>query len=70
VPAADPLVDEHRRHLDAASCWGVPAHVSVLYPFVEPAQVEDDLIATLVTVLGQVAWPMARGKGTSAVFSC
>lgn len=35
--------------------WGVPAHVSVLYPFVEPAQVDDDLIATLAAVLGAVS---------------
>ena len=55
VPAADPLVDRHRRHLDAAASWGVPAHVSVLYPFVEPARVDDQLIATLAAALGQVA---------------
>src|SRR5665811_471565 len=54
VPAADSLVDEHRRHLDVAASWGVPAHVSVLYPFVEPAQVDDQLIATLATVFGSV----------------
>ena len=34
VPAADSLVDEHRRHLDVAASWGVPAYVSVLYPYV------------------------------------
>jgi 2'-5' RNA ligase len=55
VPAADPLVDPHRRHLDAAASWGVPAHVSVLYPFVEPARVDDQLIETLAVALGQVA---------------
>jgi 2'-5' RNA ligase len=54
VPAVDSLVDEHRSHLDMAASWGVPAHVSVLYPFVEPAQVDDDLIATLAAVLGPV----------------
>jgi 2'-5' RNA ligase len=55
VPAADPLVDEHRRHLDAAASWGVPAHVSVLYPFVEPAQVDDQVIDTLAAAIGSVA---------------
>jgi len=55
VPAADSLVDDHRRHLDAAASWGVPAHVSVLYPFVEPAQVDDHLIATLAAAFGPVA---------------
>jgi 2'-5' RNA ligase len=55
VPAADPLVDQHRRHLDAAASWGVPAHVSVLYPFVEPADVDDRVIATLAEAIGPVA---------------
>jgi 2'-5' RNA ligase len=55
VPAVDSLVEEHRRHLDVAASWGVPAHVSVLYPFVEPAQVDDDLVATLAAVLGPVS---------------
>ena len=32
--AADSLVDEHRRHLDVVASWGVPAYVSVLYPYV------------------------------------
>lgn len=55
VPAAEPLIGQHRRHLDAAASWGVPAHVTVLYPFVEPAQVDDHLIATLAAVLGPMA---------------
>ena len=55
VPAADPLVDRHRRHLDAAASWGVPAHVSVLYPFVEPADVDDRVIATLAAAVVSVA---------------
>lgn len=33
----------------------MPAHVSVLYPFVEPDQVDDQVIATLAAALGQVA---------------
>ena len=55
APAVDSLVDEHRRHLEVAASWGVPAHVRILYPFVEPAQVYDDLIATLAAVLGLVS---------------
>jgi hypothetical protein len=52
---ADSLVERHRQHLDAAATWGVPAHVTVLYPFVEPAQVDDDLVATLVRAARCVA---------------
>jgi len=55
VSAAGPLVDEHRRLLDSAAAWGVPAHVTVLYPFVEPAQVDDHVIAALAAAIGSVA---------------
>jgi 2'-5' RNA ligase len=55
VPVADALVERHRQHLDAAAAWGVPAHVTVLYPFVEPARVDDDLVATLATAARCVA---------------
>lgn len=30
--AAESADAYHRRHLDVAASWGVPAHVSVLYP--------------------------------------
>ncbi|RBY79044.1 2'-5' RNA ligase family protein [Blastococcus sp. TF02-09] len=35
--AAEAAVGQHRRHLDGAAAWAVPPHVTVLYPFVEPA---------------------------------
>lgn len=38
VPAVEPVVAEHRRRLDPGSAWGVPAHVTVLYPFVPPSE--------------------------------
>ena len=44
VAAADCLVSEHRDNLDVVACWGVPAHVTVLYPFVDPAEVNKQLI--------------------------
>jgi len=35
------MTREHRAHLDMAASWGVPAHVSVVHPFVPPADVDD-----------------------------
>ena len=55
VPVADSLVGRHRQHLDAGATWGVPAHITVLYPFVEPARVNDELVATLATAARCVA---------------
>jgi 2'-5' RNA ligase len=45
VPEAEPLVAKHRRWLDAAAAWGVPAHVTVLYPFIDPSEVDEQVIA-------------------------
>jgi 2'-5' RNA ligase len=47
LPEADPAVDEHRLRLDHARPWGVPAHLTVLYPFVPPAEVDDVVLAAL-----------------------
>lgn len=37
VPGAEPLVDRWRQRLDPVAVLGVPAHVTVLWPFVPPA---------------------------------
>jgi 2'-5' RNA ligase len=54
VPEAGPLVERHRQRLDAAAGWGVPAHVTVLYPFVPPAAVTPDVVATLAAAVASV----------------
>lgn len=41
MPVADPIVGAYRRRLDPAARLGVPAHVTVLYPFLAPAEVDD-----------------------------
>jgi hypothetical protein len=53
IPAAEPVVDVHRQRFDRAAGWGVPAHVTVLYPFVAPDDVEDALVP-LVAAVGSV----------------
>jgi 2'-5' RNA ligase len=50
VPEAEPLVAGHRERLDRAASWGVPAHVTVLYPFLPPGEVDDHVR----TVIGQL----------------
>jgi 2'-5' RNA ligase len=45
VPAAEPVVGPVRERLDRAAGWGVPAHVTVLYPFVLPGDAERSVTA-------------------------
>lgn len=55
VPEAEPVVGEHRRLLDPTTVAGVPAHVTVLYPFLLPAEVTTAAVATLRAAVAPVA---------------
>ena len=52
VPEAERAVSRHRTRLDRAAAWGVPAHVTILYPFVAPAAMTA---ATMAALAGAVA---------------
>lgn len=41
IPEAEEAVRRFREALDPAASWGVPAHVTVLYPFLPPQQIND-----------------------------
>jgi 2'-5' RNA ligase len=47
VPAAEAAVGEHRVRLDSSARDGVPAHVTVLYPFLPPAGIGPEVLAEL-----------------------
>jgi 2'-5' RNA ligase len=47
VPEAEPAVREHRARLDSSARDGVPAHVTVLYPFLPPASIDGAVLASL-----------------------
>jgi hypothetical protein len=46
VPTAGPAVSRHRARLDEAARDGVPAHITVLYPFLPPAGIGEPLLAS------------------------
>jgi len=47
VPAAEPAVGHHRARLVESARNGVPAHITVLYPFLPPAGISELLLASL-----------------------
>jgi 2'-5' RNA ligase len=51
VPAAERAVGPHRARLDRAAGWGVPAHVTVLYPFLRPDALSDDAFDHLAAAI-------------------
>jgi 2'-5' RNA ligase len=54
IPAVDTVVSEHRRHLDPSARWGVPAHVTILFPFLAPSLVSDSVLARIELALSAV----------------
>jgi 2'-5' RNA ligase len=39
VPQADDAVGPYRSRLDPAAAWGVPAHLTIVYPFAPPVRI-------------------------------
>lgn len=60
VPGVESLVGDCRRRWDPAAGWGVPAHVTVLHPFVSPPVGAEELAERLpVAVFVDRVWLMA-----------
>jgi 2'-5' RNA ligase len=54
VPVAEAVVGPHRAEYDQAAAWGVPAHVTVLFPFVPPSDIDAGVIAVLAVAVATV----------------
>jgi 2'-5' RNA ligase len=51
VPEAEPLVESHRLAHDPVAPLGVPAHITILYPFIPPAALDDAVERKIAEVL-------------------
>ena len=47
IPEAEPLVGEWRRRFDPSAVLGIPAHITLVYPFVPVEGVDADIRAEL-----------------------
>jgi 2'-5' RNA ligase len=54
VPEAEPAVREPRSRLDGSARLGIPAHITVLFPFVPPAYLDDALVGRLAGIFSAV----------------
>jgi 2'-5' RNA ligase len=52
VPEAEALVGELRRRFDPSALRGVPAHITVLVPFMPPQQLTDPVLSDISEILG------------------
>ena len=55
VPEAEPLVGEWRRRFDPSALLGIPAHITVVYPFVPVEDVDAGVQAALRGLFAEVA---------------
>ena len=53
-PKVDEVVAPYRMKLDPSAPWGVPAHVTVLYPFVPPHAISRYLVNQIQEVAGRL----------------
>src|SRR5512139_3920980 len=55
VPEAEPLVKTLRERFDWSSAAGVPAHITILYPFMPPSEITAKALAELQVFFAQFA---------------
>lgn len=54
IPEAEAAVGAQRVELDSAAAWGVPAHVTVLFPFVPPGRIDAAVRQRLAAAVSSV----------------
>ncbi|MGH2601384.1 MAG: 2'-5' RNA ligase family protein [Dehalococcoidia bacterium] len=55
VPAAEPAVGGWRQRFDPSAATDIPAHITLLYPFRAPDQIDEALLAELRALFAAVA---------------
>src|SRR5512139_2513322 len=55
VPEAELLVKEWRERFDWSAAQGVPAHITILYPFIPPHEITPAVVAELRGFFAQFA---------------
>jgi 2'-5' RNA ligase len=54
VPEAEAVVHDLRRRFDASARLGVPAHITLIYPFMAPASIDESVIQRIEDLASQV----------------
>jgi hypothetical protein len=52
IPKVEPFVSSFRNKYDPSAVKGVPAHVTVLYPFKPPSEITPEVVQTLSELFG------------------
>jgi 2'-5' RNA ligase len=55
VPEAEPAVARLRERFDASAALGIPAHITVLFPFMPPSTIDPAVLAELADLFAAVS---------------
>jgi hypothetical protein len=55
VPEEEPAVQRHRARLDGSAALGVPAHITVLFPFMPPGMIDAAVRTRLSDLFGAIS---------------
>jgi 2'-5' RNA ligase len=55
IPAAEPAVRRHRERLNASARLGIPAHITVLVPFMAPGKIDTAVLTRLERLFAAVS---------------
>jgi 2'-5' RNA ligase len=55
IPEAEPTVRDHRLRFDRVAELGVPTHITALFPFVEPSDLDEEATDLVAEVAGRHA---------------
>jgi 2'-5' RNA ligase superfamily protein len=55
IPEAEPAVGRHRERLDPSAPLGIPAHITVLFPFLPPGRIDETVLAELEHLFATVS---------------
>ncbi len=53
VPAAEPLVREFRARYDTSANEGMPAHITIIWPFIHPDELNDHTIVRIEKIIAE-----------------
>ncbi len=54
IPEAEEAVELHRARFDEPASFGIPAHVTVLFPFMPPSEIDAPVIGTLAAAISTI----------------
>lgn len=54
IPEAEAAVGQHRKTLDTSARLGIPAHFTVLFPFMSPDQIDMTILTRLKHLFGSI----------------